>query len=371
MKFLIALLSVVMFLGSAVAQTECPQSQFTTLYWLTTPDSVTHQQAGIDLGTTNDLYLPAKNWFSGPTDVPGVFTICRTLFLRDTQATAQGGKNAFVSINHMFGVGTSGTNQDRALWVSAQNPLNDTAERYGFEGVQVQLDINGTPNFTGAPDGEASAFSVQLADHHIGTIPGPTNFGINGFRMTYTRASGAGSWGSNGGAGARIRTTNFSRVPGIGTALYGMLININDLAAPFSSNIGGIALEVGSPIHDYAGTRFPSYNMGVHITDYGKVVGDYNLYSQSQCTECGVNLFQGPVWVQQEIRTNKPTNTDVAGVGVLPFSYTFTSTNLSAPVCVASDTTALNPVLVQVTKTGFTVTGTDNDSVNYICIGRN
>src|ERR1700691_640645 len=171
---------------AAFAQTECPPSQFNTMYWLPTPAGVAHQQAGVDVGTTNTLYNQSLNWYTGPTDAPGIFTVCRTTFFRDNLTAAQNGKNAFVSINHLFGANTSSTNQDRALWVSAAT-ANNSSSSYGVEAIQTELDINGSPNFIGSPDGEASALSVQVGDYHLGYIPGPTNFGVNGIRITYYR----------------------------------------------------------------------------------------------------------------------------------------------------------------------------------------
>lgn len=359
------------FTPAAIAQTECPSSQFNTMYWLTTPDGMAHQQSGVDFGTTNTLYSQSRNWFTGPTNAPGIFTVCRETYFRDNGAIGQAGKNAFVSINHLFGVGTSPGNQDRALWISAANPAKDTADRYGLEVLQMQLDINGSPNFVGSPDGEASALSVQAADHHIGDIWAPTNFGANGMRVTYSRATGAGNWKSGGAAGARIRSTNYSVVPGNDSPLIGLALNVNDLTSGKSVGIAGVALEVGSPLQDYTGGRFPSYNWGVHIQDFGANVSDYNIYSASSGHNSGKNLFQGPVIINREIRTGTTANTDLAGVGVIPFMMTFTEDYTLPPVCTVTETTALNPIMVRATTTGFVVSGTGGDSFAYICIARN
>jgi trimeric autotransporter adhesin len=66
-------------------------------------------------------------------------------------------------------------------------------------------------------------------------------------------------------------------------------------------------------------------------------------------------------------------NTDLAGSCTLaggtctqPFSQTYSLT----PFCVATDTSAVNPVQVVVTLTGLTINGTNGDVVNYICIGQ-
>lgn len=364
------LLFLIVLSATAFAQTECPQSQFNTMYWLTTPDGVAHQQAGVDFGTTNTLFNQSRNWFTGPTDAPGIFTLCRTTFFRDNGAVGQSGKNAFVSINHLFGTTTSSTNQDRALWVSGATS-GDSSSYYGLEAIQTELDINGSPNFIGSPDGEASALSVQVGDYHTGYIPGPTNFGVNGMRLTYYREAGAGNWGSNQPAGARIRATNVSTVPGVGTPLDALILNVNDMTGGRSSNIGGVDLVAGSPLQDYTGGRFPSFNWGVYIQDFGTNPSDYNLLSASGGPNAGRNLFQGPIIANAEIRTGKANNTDLAGVGVIPFTMTFSETYSLPPVCTVSEMTALNLIMVQATKTGFTVSGTPGDSFAYICVGRN
>jgi hypothetical protein len=369
MKALVAFFVLTTILTApAFAQTECPQSQFNTMYWLTTPDGAAHQLAGLDLGTANLLYNPSSNWFTGPTDAPGIFTVCRTTFFRDTRAVGQSGKNAFVSVNHQFGTNTSSTNQDRALWVSGATS-GDSSNYYGIEAIQTELDIYGSPNFIGSPDAEASALSIQVGDYHTGYLPGPTNLGVNGMRLTYYREPGAGNWGSVQPAGARIRAVNYSTVPGVGAPLDALILNVNDITGGKSSNIAGVDLEVGSPIRD--GGRFPFYNWGIHIQDFGTNPKDYNLFSASAGPNSGRNLFQGPIIANSEIRTGRTTNTDLAGEGVIPFSMSFTETYGVPPICTVSETTALNPIMVQVTNAGFYVSGTSGDSFAYICIGRN
>jgi hypothetical protein len=364
-----ALLIFFVLIAAALAQTECPQSKFNTIYWLTTPDGIAHQQAGVDLGTTNTLFNQSRNWFSGPVNAPGILTVCRTTYFRDNGASAQSGKNAFVSINHLFGVGTSGANQDRALWITGATN-GDSANYYGLETIQGELDINGSPNFIGSPDGEASVASFQVEDAHVGTIPGPTNFGVNGLRVTYFREAGAGSWGSSPPAAARFRVSNLSAVPANGAALFGIMVNATDVAAG-DSNVAGVGVNIGSPLHDFTGHRFPSYNWGLFVSDFGSNTADYNINSQSLCPNCGRNLFEGMIIANSEIRTGKTTNTDLAGVGVIPFTMMFNETYSVPPVCTASETTALNLIMVQATRTGLTVSGTEGDSFAYICVGRN
>ena len=74
------------------------------------------------------------------------------------------------------------------------------------------------------------------------------------------------------------------------------------------------------------------------------------------------------------IATGTASNTDLAGQLTLSTgtkTYTFVGTYVSAPICVATDVTALNPVQVSITTTVLTINGTGSDVVNYLCIGRN
>jgi hypothetical protein len=73
------------------------------------------------------------------------------------------------------------------------------------------------------------------------------------------------------------------------------------------------------------------------------------------------------------ISTGVTSNNDLAGFLTLSGgvqTYSFTSTHLTSPVCVANDNTSVAAVKVVTTTTTLTVTGTGADSVSYICIGR-
>ena len=73
-------------------------------------------------------------------------------------------------------------------------------------------------------------------------------------------------------------------------------------------------------------------------------------------------------------RPGQTTNSDTAGQITLTSgtaSRIFTGTYTTAPVCVASDITATDPVRVTISAKPFTMTlaGTGKDTVNYICVG--
>jgi hypothetical protein len=66
-------------------------------------------------------------------------------------------------------------------------------------------------------------------------------------------------------------------------------------------------------------------------------------------------------------------NTDLAGSCTLTAgtcNQAFTLPYSFAPVCVATDTTAVSPVQVVVSPTSLTINGSNGDVANYICIGR-
>ena len=87
----------------------------------------------------------------------------------------------------------------------------------------------------------------------------------------------------------------------------------------------------------------------------------------------GSNTFAGKTTLNI-VATGVATNTDFAGQLTLSggsAAYTFTGTYASAPICTASDTTAVNAVRVSTTPTALTLTGGGSDVINYICVGRN
>ncbi len=81
-----------------------------------------------------------------------------------------------------------------------------------------------------------------------------------------------------------------------------------------------------------------------------------------------------PVVNTTSLRTATPLNSDTAGQIVLSGgngSYTFSGIYAIPPICTVSDTSAPRAVGVSTTNTGFTVSGTSSDIINYICVGRN
>lgn len=92
----------------------------------------------------------------------------------------------------------------------------------------------------------------------------------------------------------------------------------------------------------------------------------------------GVLKVSGPItgtsFTGTSISSGTASNTDLAGRLTLAggtISRTFSGTYTTAPVCVANDNTALQPVQVTTTTTALAISGTGTDVVSYICVGLN
>ena len=250
-------------------------------------------------GTTTDNTVTWTNF--GWVGNPGVVTLCRRFFVRDSGVTTQYGKNAMVGLVHLAGVGTSKDNQDRALWVNMSNPVGDTSNIYGMEGLQIELDINGSPNFIDAIDGEVAALSLQLADSHIGAITAPAG-GVHGLRCSYFREAGAGTWGSEDPTCGEFQFINSSTVSNNSGNFVGISTECFD-GTNTTVNAVGIGLNVLAPVH-----RFTS-NLGINIGNYGTNVLDFSIRSIGT----GQVFIAGPVGVPSLYPTGTTGNIPVSG----------------------------------------------------------
>ena len=350
---------------SPVATSECP-STVNPFGYVQDVNGTWHTQWGVDPLDAN--FSPA-----------GTLLFCRRTFFVDGAQTPTPFSNAFVVMAHLAGTGVALTNQDRTLAISWKNPSNDTASRYGAEGIQAEMDINGTPTWTGSPDGEATTGSFQLADFHTGALTS-ASLGQNAIRAQAFRESGAGSWGSCSGCLTAVKglAQNGSTVNGNGmtlVALHGQCLE--ETGAP--SNINCAGLNIPAPVN-----RFTN-NWGALIGDFGTNAADFNIRSMSNAMNSGYNSFEGPTMFGKEIRTARagasaPGNTDTAGVltfaAVTSVSYTFLNTaDTAAPRCWI---TPINPgavtfLVTTLSATTLTVTasGSFTGSVDYGCIAAN
>lgn len=220
-----------------------------------------HEQAFIDVDTTS-TGSPA----SGPPGPDGTLTFTRRVWWRDNGAATQGGKNAYISVNHLAGTTTVQTNQDRAVFVNMINDVSNPDPIYGMESINATMTVAGNPSFLSVVDGEASVLSVQMNDAHTGVVPAP-NFGVNCARMTYFR-NGSGTWGSINPSIMNLLMLNNSTGAGGGMALQGIGVTVFDTTgAPVTTD--GIAINIGSPL-----TGRLTHNTGLLIGNFGTNTND-------------------------------------------------------------------------------------------------
>jgi hypothetical protein len=103
----------------------------------------------------------------------------------------------------------------------------------------------------------------------------------------------------------------------------------------------------------------------------GGPCGTYNgmYYNGATGDQFGcINGVMSPI--PARLSTGTAANTDTAGLVALvsgAATITFTGTYVTAPVCVANDTTAAALVKPSATTTGLILTGTGTDVISYHC----
>lgn len=116
-----------------------------------------HAQAGIDVSTVMSTNGGTD---SNPTNPKGILTWDRMMYFRDTQNAVQTGKNAFLSINHLAGTGTSYNNQDRAMWITIGNVHATDVFQFSIDASNnVTFHVSGL--VTGFAAGGAIGFKVN------------------------------------------------------------------------------------------------------------------------------------------------------------------------------------------------------------------
>lgn len=133
-----------------------------------------HAQAGVDTTTADG------GSGNGPADPAGTLTWVKRQFFRDTWNATQGGKNAFMSIQHLAGAQTLQTNQDRAVWVGMSN-ITAAVQSFSVTSNVVTVTINTlTTGFgTGATGiGFRPPQVVQISGLATGTYLNGVNFTV-------------------------------------------------------------------------------------------------------------------------------------------------------------------------------------------------
>lgn len=343
-----------------VSETNCTSRGYNPFIWTQLSDGTYAEQACLDSTTTTPA--PINN-----------LVFARHVFYKDGGNLAtQAGKNAFVSINHLAGVGTDITNQDRALWVAAETPTGDTATRFALEGIQSEVDVNGTPNFTGSPDGEVTAGSFQVGDFHTGINASSPTLGYNGIRTQYFREAGTGTYSSCTGApcmtGLRALATNLSTVAGGSNSIASIYVKTVDSSG---SNVAmqGHGIYIDTP----STSRFSTSNHGIIINDFGATSVDYDLRTNgvnSAGTASGFNALQGPTALGQIIHAASGYQLDVLGAvkvkaaaGVSGLDI-FGSTSGTAKLGAAAAAGTPNTLLLPTTTASATVSGVNQSIVS-------
>lgn len=183
----------------------------------------------------------------------------RTYFNDNPANTPVGGKHSFIVMDHLAGIGTTTTAQDRTLWVNWANPVNDAATRYAAEGIQVELDFNCNGcSINGSPDAEVTAGSYQLS-----TAGASTNWATNGYNTNAIQSrvfrSGAGFDGQGINA-VYGNVANSNVTASAGSVLSGLKSAFDGIVnAP---NIRGVGLRIVGP----ATTSRFGFNDGIFST---------------------------------------------------------------------------------------------------------
>lgn len=293
-----------------------------------------------------------------PGQTAGTPTICFRTYFRDDvtsnpsfTAQTQSFKNAFVSINHLAGKFTTPTIQDRGLAVNLYNPATDSGTYWGWEGIQSEVDVTGTPTFNGSPDGEVSAGSFQL--------------NINN--------SNGGGYGTLGPSAIRAQTFRGINNGGPGSCTF-CLFGVRAIVSNQSSNTysGGFIVAVSGEMNnsltgtsitgmDFAaqkpGTRLNGSNFGYYVENFGTNTLDWNIFSQGLAGSptAGRNWFGGNVYLPNIIGNAN----DIAVTGSLVASGSFSTAAFATPTFNSSEVG--NQGVAGATTYSYKITGVDGN----------
>jgi hypothetical protein len=295
---------------SPVATNECPAGSIPN--WFIKDNSGNwHTQAAIDPVNTGSL----------PPSPYGTLTFCRRTWFNDSLSGGPPGKNSFIAIFHTPGVGVSSTGQDRALHLEMDNVAPDSNSYYGWEGIQSQVVVSGTPTFTGTPDGEESAGSFQTNMLNTNAMAGGT-YGPNAIRAQIFR---------NANGSITSCTYCYAAVYAIATnGAAGSLSGGQMVAGRFIvTDSGGCTSCSGQAIAITKGTRFTSTTRGLGIEDFGTNTADWNIFSASTngTPTSGRNWFGGNVYFANLITAAK----EIAVTGSLVASGSVSSAAFATP----------------------------------------
>jgi hypothetical protein len=132
----------------------------------------------------------------------------------------------------------------------------------------------------------------------------------------------------------------------------------------YGNHVGSVANGAGGSVGNY---------YGYHCGSMAGAASSWCLYSESSVpSKLGGSLTVTGGVSTPSLETGTGANTDLAGQLTLSggtATRPFARAHETPPVCVATDTSAPNAVQVTVDTATMTITGTGNDSVNYVCVG--
>jgi hypothetical protein len=266
--------------------------------------------------------------------------------------TAQSFSNAFVSMNHLTGVNTSTSNQDRTLGILLANPVSDATNHYGMEAIQAELDLHGSSQITGSPDGEAATGSFQMSYQGSGNQCG--SFGCTGIRTQVFREAAAASGFISGGLlGIHAIAENVNASSGGSQTMIGAQSEC--IAATTGSAINCMAINVKQ-----SGGGTWTNLWGIYINDLGSGANIFNMESAAGASESGQNYFDGKTYLNH-IQTTGPNR----AIAAPTCSSTGTGTTPSCSLAAGSNDSYGKIIITAGTTPGASGTATLTYNATY------
>lgn len=287
--------------------TECPGGVIPYTF-VQTSDGNYHTQAGMDMTSVNGNI--------------GVFTDCRKHWFVDSSTDPVSFNNAFVVVNHLAGVNTSLSVQDRAFSAYMYNGTTDSSTHYSMAAIQAEVDYQGTANINGAPDGEASAGSFQLG--YFNTA-GNSCGGIGCSAVRANSFLEVGSTQPTAGINAIIARTQINSGSGPNTTNFA--VRGQCFAGTTGYVHGCVDFAADTPATVGTGSRLLSYNYGYLANNWGTDYRDWSYVANcnSPCDPSqGRNWFPnnfvfnftsigGTIGVNGSLNTQSLTTSQVTG----------------------------------------------------------
>lgn len=226
-------------------------------WWMQRGDGTYDSLAGLDTFCDASGGPPCD----GGSGLGSTLVFYKRMAITDTKVSPISFKNSLLALNHTAGVGTVTTNQDRGMSFFESNPVNDSATRYGLEGMQAELDFNCNGcTINGSPDGEVSTTSWQL--NSLATTSYSTSLGTNAVRAEFFRNGANMDVGGNNVFNG-IFANNVSSNPGgfVGAVYKASCVN------SFATQAG---LGCAALIFSASGNRFLSGQLG--LFSFGSLV---------------------------------------------------------------------------------------------------